>query len=179
MNRLNVIGLLLSMVVASTAAAAPPKVYLNEHIGFNVKGFKYTQNAFPCEVDKNLVASLLEQGKQQKIPLEAAGTADKLRNGVIPVIAVDIEQLALGKEGFNYSRSKNNSLPMIQATAAVFKGKELVTSKHTCAFATLNEFTPSSSVLDLGTTTTVCMAMQKCVKDLSKDIMSWAASELK
>ncbi|RZA04369.1 MAG: hypothetical protein EOO68_08410 [Moraxellaceae bacterium] len=179
MNRFSVTGFLVSMVLAANALAAPPKVYLNENVGFNVKGFKYAQKAFPCEVDKKLIVSLLDQGKKQNIPMELAGTAEKLRNGTIPVIAVDIEQLALGKEGFNYSHSKNNSLPMIQATAAIIKGKDVITSKHTCAFATLNEFTPATSVLDLGTTTTVCRAMRKCVGDLGKDIMTWASSELK
>ena len=43
--------------------------------------------------------------------MELAGTPEKLRNGAIPVIAVDIEQLALGKEGFNYTRSKTIACP--------------------------------------------------------------------
>jgi hypothetical protein len=179
MNRLKVLGLLVGISMASTAGAAPFKVYLNEHVGFNVKGFKYNQKEFPCDIEKNLVAGLVEQGEKQKVPLEVVGTADKLRNGVIPVIAVDIEQLVLGKEGHNYGKHKKNNLPMIQATAAVIKGNDLITAKHTCAFATLSEFTPSSSVMDLGTTTTVCKAIHRCVKDLSKDIMTWASSELK
>ncbi|MFO1368870.1 MAG: hypothetical protein U1F46_07740 [Marinagarivorans sp.] len=179
MNRVMVMSFLLGIVWAPWAAAAPSKVYLNENVGFNVKGYKYTQKTFPCEVDKKLMVSMLDQGKKQNIPMELAGTPEKLRNGAIPVIAVDIEQLALGKEGFNYTRSKNNSLPMIQATAAIITGGNMVSSKHTCAFATLNEFTPASSVLDLGTSTTVCRAMSKCATDLGKDIMTWAGSELK
>jgi hypothetical protein len=179
MKCLRFVGFLFCMVAAITAAAGGPKVYINEHIGFNVEGFKYAQKTFPCDIDKNLVAGLLEQGQKLNIPVEAVGTADKLRNGVIPIIAVDIDQLALGKKGFNYGKQKDRSLPMIQATAAVIKGDNLVTSKHTCAFATLNEFTPSSNVLDMGTTTTVCKAMRRCVGDLSKDIMTWASTELK
>lgn len=179
MNRLAVSVFWLCMFGAPWVAAAPAKVYLNENVGFNVKGFKYTQKAFPCEVDKKLMVSMLDQGKKQNIPMELAGTPDKLRNGTIPVIAVDIEQLALGKEGFNYTRSKNNSLPMIQATAAIITGGNLVSSKHTCAFAALNDFTPASSVLDLGTSTTVCKAIRKCATDLGKDIMTWVGEELK
>jgi hypothetical protein len=179
MNRLAVVNLLVCLGWASGVAAAPAKVYLNESVGFNVKGYKYTQKTFPCEVDKKLIVSLLDQGKKQNLPMELVGTPEKLRNGTIPVLAVDIEQLALGKEGFNFSRSKNNSLPMIKATAAIITGGNVVSSKHTCAFATLSEFTPASSVLDLGTATTVCRAMRKCVGDLGKDIMTWAESELK
>lgn len=179
MNRFKSVGFLFCMLVTTAVAAAEPKVYINENIGFNVEGFKYSQKAFPCDIDKNLVAGLVDQGQKLNIPVEAVRTADKLRNGVIPVIAVDIDQLALGKAGFNYGKQKDRSLPMIQVTAAVIKGKDLVTSKHTCAFATLNDFTPSSSLLDMGTTTTVCKAVRKCVGDLSKDIMTWASSELK
>ncbi len=179
MNRLVGVTFFLCLTWATQVAAAPGKVYLNEKVGFNVKGYKYSQKKFPCEVDVKLVVSLLDQGKKQNIPMELVGTPEKLRNGVIPVLAVDVEQLALGKEGFNYSRSKNNSLPMIQVTAAIISGGNLVSSKHTCAFASLNDFTPSSSVLDLGTSTTVCGALRKCAGDLGKDIMTWAGSELK
>lgn len=179
MNRLVVVGFFACVVSGWAAAKAPGKVYLNENVGFNVKGYKYAQKSFPCEVDKKLIVSLLDQGKKQNLPMDLVGTPEKLRNGTIPVLAVDIEQLALGKEGFNFSRSKNNSLPMIQVTAAIITGGNVVSSKHTCAFATLNEFTPSSNILDLGTTTTVCRAIRKCVGDLGKDIMTWAESELK
>lgn len=164
---------------SSVAYAEPSKVYLNQNLGFNIEGFKYTQKSLPCEIPKHFVRGLMDQAKKQQIPMEAVGTAEKVRNGVIPVVAIDIEQLALGKPGFNYSKQKDRALPMIQATAAIVRGKDVVTSKHTCAFATLNEFSASSSVLDLGSNTTVCGAIRRCVGDLSKDIMTWVSSELK
>lgn len=84
MNRLVVVSCLLCMVWGPWVTAAPNKVYLNENVGFNVKGYKYTQKEFPCEVDKKLMVSMLDQGKKQNIPMELAGTPEKLRNGTIP-----------------------------------------------------------------------------------------------
>jgi hypothetical protein len=92
---------------------------------------------------------------------------------------MDVEQLVLGGEEHTYGTETHSTLPKVQVTAAVIKGKDMVTAKHTCAIATLREFTPSSSVLDLGTTTTVCAATRKCLKDLSKDIVDWVAPQLK
>ncbi|MCR6652037.1 MAG: hypothetical protein NVV73_11320 [Cellvibrionaceae bacterium] len=170
-------ALALSAVVCQ-AAAEPPQAYINENFGFNVKGYSYNQSEFPCDIDKNLVALLLERGNKQGLRLEAARTADKLRNGTIPVIAIDVEQLVLGSKEHTYGAEPHSTLPKVQVTAAVIKGHELVTAKHTCAIATLNQLTPSSNVLDLGTSSTVCSVTRRCLRDLSKDIIDWAAPQL-
>lgn len=179
MRCLRFIVIVMSSLSGIAAYAEPSKVYLNQNLGFNIEGFKYTQKTLPCDIPKHFVRGLMDQAHKQKIPMEAVGTAEKVRNGVIPVLAIDIEQLALGKPGYNYSKQKDRGLPMIQTTAAVVRGKDVVTSKHTCAYATLNEFSTSSSVLDLGSNTTVCGAIRRCIGDLSKDIMTWVSSELK
>ena len=62
------------------------------------------------------------------------------------MIAVDIEQLAWAR-GFNYTRSKTIACRWIQATAAIITGGNMSAQNRTCAFATLNEFTPASGVL--------------------------------
>lgn len=160
------------------AAAEQPQAYINQNLGFNVPGYKYSQAEFPCDIDKNLVALLLEGGKKAGIRMEATKTADKIRNGVIPVVAIDIEQLVLGSKEHTYGTETHSTLPKVQVTAAVIKGDELVTAKHTCAIATLNELTPSSSVLDLGTSSSVCSVTRKCLRDLSKDIIEWVAPQL-
>ena len=77
------------------------------------------------------------------------------------------------KKAFNYTRSKTIVLPMIQTTAAIIAGSNMVSKTH-LRLAALNEFTPASSVLDLGTSTTVCRAMSKVPTDPGKDIMTWA-----
>jgi hypothetical protein len=175
-------ALLTSTLLAALAANAlaqtsgAPQAYINENLGFNVEGYKYSQTQFPCDIDKHLVANIIEQGKKRGLRLEAAGTADKIRNGVIPVIAMDVEQLVLGDREFG-TRSRTN-LPKVQVTAAVIKGDELVTAKHTCAIATLNRLTPSTDVMDMGTAATVCSATRKCLKDLGKDIVQWVAPQL-
>jgi hypothetical protein len=179
MNHLMLIVFLLCVSMVSVADDSKPLVYLNKNIGFNALGFKYNQKSFPCDIDKSLITGLVEQSKKRKIPLEVIGTREKVRNGTIPVLSVDVEQLVLAKKGHNYGTKKNGSLPMIRTTAAILKGKNLITTKNICTFANLREFTPSSDVLDLGTTTTVCQALRRCAKDLSKDIMTWTVTELK
>src|SRR5688572_10412230 len=43
-------------LIALSAEPAPlddkaPLVYINQNIGFNVKGYKYKQSEFPCDID--------------------------------------------------------------------------------------------------------------------------------
>lgn len=153
-------------------------VYVNKNIGFNVTGFKYKQSEFPCNIDKVMVSNLVDRARTQGLRFEPVGTAAKIHNGVIPVLAIDVEQLALGKE-YKFGTKQESDLPKVQITAALFKGKNMVTAKHTCAIMSLNEFTPSSNVLDLGSNgVTVCEATQKCLKDLSKDVVEWVQPQL-
>lgn len=172
---------LLAMAdVEPQPGANAPLVYVNKNLGFNVKGYKYKQSEFPCDIDSVLVTNLIEQAKNDGIRLESIGTADKINNGVVPVLAIDIEQLVLGDEK-QFGTKQQSSLPKVQITAALVKGKNnIVTAKHTCAIATLNEFSPSSNVLDLGSNgVTVCGATRKCLKDLSKDVVEWIAPQVK
>lgn len=161
--------------------ANAPLVYVNQNLGFNVKGYKYKQSEFPCDIDKVLVSNLVEQAHDDGIRLEPVGTADKILNGTIPVLAIDIEKLVLGDEKRQFGTRQSSKLPKVQVTVALIKGKdEMITAKHTCAIMTLNEFTPSTNVLDLGGAgTTVCAATRKCLRDLSKDVIDWMAPQLK
>jgi hypothetical protein len=172
----------LSAVAATEPplGAKAPLVYVNQNLGFNVKGYKYKQSEFPCNIDKVLVENLVEQAHSDGIRLEPVSTVAKIRNGVVPVLAIDIEQLVLGREGRQFGTKQESNLPKVQVTAALVKNKDtIVTAKHTCAIMTLNEFTPSSDVLDMGSNgVTVCAATRKCLKDLSKDVMEWVTPQL-
>ncbi|MEN0036218.1 MAG: hypothetical protein AAGC78_04090 [Cellvibrio sp.] len=174
-----------SLLATAQSEPAPlganaPLVYVNQNIGFNVKGYKYKQSEFPCEIDKVLVSNLVERAQGGGIRLEAVATADKIRNGVIPVLAIDIEQLVLGGQDRQFGVKQTMSLPKVQVTAALIKGEEMITAKHTCAIVTLNEFTPSSNVMDLGNTgTTVCSATRKCLRDLSNDVVEWMSPQVR
>lgn len=169
---------LLAGNINAWAGEQDPKVYINQHLGFNVPGYKYTQSEMPCDIDKKLVEYLITDGRKSSLSMESVSTAEKIRNGVIPVLAMDIEQLVLSKD-FRFGDRSDHPLPKVQITAAIIKGKEMETAKHTCAIATLNEFTPNSNILDLGTTISVCGATHKCLKDLSKDIIEWVAPQVK
>ena len=159
--------------------AKAPLVYVNQNLGFNVKGFKYKQSEFPCNIDKVLVENLVEQAKADGIRMEPVATADKIRNGVVPVLLIDVEQLVLGQD-HQFGTKRDSNLPKVQITAALMKGKSsMVTAKHTCAIMNLNEFTPSTNVLDLGSNgVTVCSATRKCLQDLSKDVVQWVEPQL-
>ncbi len=183
-------SLFLSVFVCPLFAVAAPEsaprdekvplVYINKNIGFNVKGYNYKQSEFPCNIDKILVKNIVEQAKQDGIQIEPVGTTDKILNGVIPVVAIDIEQLVLGSEERQFGTKQSNPLPKVQVTVALIKGAEdMVTAKHTCAIMTLNEFTPSTNVLDLGNGVTVCSATRKCLRDLSKDVVEWVSPQVK
>jgi len=184
--------LALALLFPGLALAAPeplpqlsanaPLVYINKNIGFNVKGYKYAQAEYPCEIDKTLVTNLIERAQVEGIRLESIGTRDKILNGVVPVLAIDIEQLVLGSEKERqFGTKRDSNLPKVQITAALVKGKNnIVTAKHTCAIMSLNEFTPSSSVLDLGSNgVTMCSATRKCLQDLSRDVVEWIEPQIK
>lgn len=182
---LPILALTFPMLLLAASESAPlsdkaPLVYINQNIGFNVEGYKYKQTEFPCDIDKVLVSHLVEQARNDGIRLEPVGSTDKILNGVVPVVAIDIEQLVLGDGERQFGTKQNNPLPKVQVTVALIKGKnDMVTAKHTCAIMTLNEFTPSTNVLDLGTSTTLCSATRKCLKDLSKDVVAWVSPQVK
>lgn len=160
------------------SANARPDIYLNQNLGFNIEGFKYTQNEFPCDLDKTLVENLVEMGAQQRLNIEATDSAAKVRNGTIPVIAIDIEQLVMGEKLKLGTKTRSN-LPKVQVVVALIKGERYEEAKHSCTIATLNQFTPSSNVLDLGSSATLCSATKKCLRDLSKDIIQWVKPQIK
>lgn len=174
------ITLLGVYLLTSVGAANPlkPRVYVNQNFGFNVPGYKYAQEEFPCDIDKKLVDLLIKDSAKSDIDMQAVSTADKVNNGTIPVLLIDIEQLALGKD-YSFGTKATDDLPKVQVTAGIIKGDDIQTAKHTCAIATLNELTPSSDVLDLGVYMSVCSATQKCLQDLSKDIVEWVSPQVK
>lgn len=168
--------------VASFAQSgdAKPDIYLNQNLGFNVEGYNYSQSEFPCEIDTTLVSKIIERAASKGIRMEAAGTADKLLSGEVPVLAIDVEALALGKD-FTFGTDARSNLPSVKVTAGLIDANlpgGVVTAKHSCAIATLNQLTPSSNVMDLGTTHTVCSAAHKCLNDLSNDIVEWVRPQL-
>lgn len=162
------------------ASEQKPHVYLNENIGFNVEGYKYKQAALPCEVDVNLAKLVLKKANKSGLNMEGVTSAKKVRNGTIPVLLIDIEQLSL-RQGETYGKSKNFNLPKIQVTAAVLKGTDLQTAKHTCAMTSKDNFTmPTDNItLNSPASTQTCAIAKKCLKDLSKDIVEWLKPQVK
>lgn len=177
--------LLISLCALTTSTNAnekSPLVYINKHIGFNIEGYQYDQPALPCEVDKQLVELLEKRGNQSNLAMEVVESKEKVKNGTVPVVLVDIEQLVLS-ENHNYGTDTNYNLPKIQITAGLLQGSDVQTAKHTCVIAT------TSSPISLPTdkivfdhpaaTNEVCMRAQACIDDLSKDVIEWVKPQIK
>lgn len=171
------LALVFPMLALADGTGNKSLVYINKNIGFNVPGYNYAQKEYPCDIDTVLVNDLIKKADKKGIQLEAVSTLEKINNGIVPVLAIDIEQLVLGDKKFG--TKQDSKLPKVQITAALIKGKnDMITTKHTCAIMTLNELTPVSNVLDLGTNATVCSATRKCLKDLSADVIEWIKPQI-
>lgn len=175
---LSLMSLFLSTVCFAQGKA---DIYLNKNLGFNVEGFNYAQDKLPCDIDTALVDKIIERAQAKGLAMEAVGTADKIQNGEIPVLAIDIEGLALGSKEYTFGMKTTSNLPAVRVTVGLLNAaspNSVNTAKHGCAIATLNELTPSSSVLDMGTAHTICSATYKCLNDLSNDIVQWVLPQL-
>ncbi len=166
------------------SAINAPTILLNKGIGFNVKGFKYDQSSFPCDIDKMLVKKLVEQGFSKNVNVETTADLDKIINAEVPVLAIDVETLSLGSKGPKYGTKRDSPLPSVTVTAALIINQSkdgFVTAKHSCAIMTLSQLSPSmtDNVLDLGTDgVTVCSATHQCLTDLSQDIIEWVKPQI-
>lgn len=162
------------------AKESEPLVYINKDIGFNVEGYDYKQPALPCDVDKNLVNLLVKRSQKSHINMVAVEGKEKVQNGTVPVVLIDIEQLVLD-ESHNYGKSTNSNLPKIQITAGILNGKDIQTTKHTCAIATTssNLLMTTDKVVYHRPVGDICTEAKKCLEDLSKDVVEWLKPQVK
>ena len=174
-------ALACGLSVSTLAEPGQHHIYLNKNLGFNVEGYNYTQAEFPCDLDKVLVEQIVRRGKSKGLNIEAVTSADKLKSGDRPVLAIDIDALALN-ENVAFGTRTHSNLPSVRITTALIKDQSpngFTTARHSCAIATLNELTPSTNVLDLGTYgQTVCSVTHRCLRDLSRDIVQWVGPQL-
>lgn len=175
------LALTVGLSAPTLAESNPRHIYLNENLGFNVEGYNYTQAEFPCDLDKVLVEQIVRRGKRQGLTIEPVTAAEILKNAERPVLAIDIDALVLN-ENFAFGTRSHSNLPSVRITAALIRDQSpegFTTAKHSCAIATLNELTPSSSVLDMGTYgKTVCSVTHRCLRDLGRDIVQWVEPQL-
>lgn len=165
--------------VASLAKATETTVYLNKNVGFNVEGYVYDQPALPCDVDINLIDQIVKEGSKANLKIDVVGTKEKIKNGIIPVVLLDIEQLSL-RQAAAYGVSKNFNLSKIKVNAAILKGDNLVTANHSCAITSQDKFTmPTDKILLNHPEVEICAEAQKCLEDLSKDVIDWVKPQVK
>ena len=168
--------------LAGQGDASEPQILINKNIGFNVKGFNYKQSEFPCDIDKVLVESIVKRGERSGLRVRPVGTASEVRNKDIPVLAIDVERLTLGSKEHSYGTRNVGSLPSVSVIAALVDKslpEGFISAKHSCAILTLQEFTDTSDILDMGAYgVTMCSATHKCLGDLSKDIVEWVGASV-
>lgn len=177
---------LLCAIGASSGAWAEseaPLIYINENLGFHVEGYNYSQSEFPCDLDKSLVEQIIQRGAKENLRIEPVNTKEKLRNGRIPVLAIDIESLILGSEEFTFGTRSESKMPHVGVTAALIAEhlpEGFSAAEHSCSILTPNDLVPSSSVLDMGTYGhTVCSVIRtKCLNRLSNDIVQWVLPQV-
>jgi hypothetical protein len=153
-----------------------PLVYVNESLGFDIPGFKYDQTLIPCKIEPYIIESLIASGAEKNLRIEGVRTEQKIYNTVgVPVLAIDITDLVLAGKNKKIGTKSETDLPRIQVKTALIDRKKnsIVEANHSCAVLQLNEFTPSSNILDLGTNKTVCSAARECIDRLSKDVINW------
>lgn len=177
---LAIFSVILAVPTAALHAAEQrgrPDLYLNPTLGFNIEGYSYSQSEFPCQIDSVLVSEIRDYAEKQGLDVRISVTESELERAAVPILAIDIEALSLGKD-FSFGTEARSNLPSVHVVAALI-GKQFaegyITAEHSCSIATLNELTPSSNVLDLGTYgVTVCSATHKCLNKLARDIVDWA-----
>lgn len=161
------------------ASESKPVVYVNQNMGFNIEGYQYNQPALPCDVDKRLAELLVKKGEKANLDIQAINSKEKIENGSIPVVLIDFEQLTL-TESHNYGNDANFNLPKIQITAGLLKNEDLQTAKHTCAIAFSSPSSLKSDIVKFDNPgVSICTEAQKCLEDLSTDVVDWLKPQIK
>lgn len=171
---------LCTFTASVSAMDKSSSVYINKGIGFNIEGYNYEQPALPCDVDKKLVELVIAKGNKANLNIEAVETEEKIKNGIVPVVLIDIDELALSKD-HNYGVGANHLLPKIKITAGVLKGEDLQTAKHTCVVArTEHNSTMQGDIVKYNNmNVSMCSEVQKCLEGLSKDVVEWLEPQVR
>lgn len=164
---------LLSVYSAAVFAnVAEARYYLNPHVGFDVEGFNYQQKQFPCRADSVLIERFEKRAGEYGIVFDTLHKPAKPLHNYQPLIAIDVTELVL-TDDVAYGKNPQHPLPKMAINLAIVNGDDRVISKQSCAISSLSEFTSSSDILDMGTVTTVCGALERCIGRLAKDSLQW------
>lgn len=173
-SKLALLASILLMAACSstpTANGSAKTVYINENVGFAVKGYSYKQDGLVCDIDNYLVGVMVDKAASKNINLIRVKTASQ--DG--PLLALDIESLELGQNKRSYIG--NNAVdPEIGVAVGLLIGgltPGLTTiSYHCVAFSdqiALNDSVGGSSN---------CSNLNKCARRVSADIVDWLAPQL-
>ncbi len=186
LKKLSLLVFTVSCLLPTLAAAgSKPKVLLNQDIGFAVKGYKYDQESFPCNIETMLVERIVKDGKRSDIDIEPVSLAN-LPPSDSPILAIDIQRMSLGSKEHAYGvkNKRVSRLPSIGVQVALVSGQgsdaTVLTAKHSCAFVNFNQLNPTiTSVLEIGAPgLSICDVTRKCLIELSDDIVDWLEPQL-
>lgn len=171
------IGVLASLLLVaacsstSTVSGNAKTVYINENVGFAVKGYSYEQDGLVCDIDKYLVTALVDKAAAKNINL----VRTKVVSQQGPLLALDIESLVLGQNERAYIGNNAVEPKIGVAAGLLIKGRapELTAISQQCV-----AFSDQMALSNAAAGGSNCSSLNKCARRMSGDIIDWLAPQI-
>lgn len=156
---------------APTLKSNAKTVYINENVGFAVKGYSYKQDGLVCDIDNYLVSALIDKAAAQNINLVRVKTATQQG----PLLALDIESLVLGQNQREYIGNNAVEPEIGVAAGLIIKSRvpELTSISQQCV-----AFSDQMAISNVAGGNSNCSSLNRCVRRVSGDIIDWLAPQL-
>lgn len=171
------LGVLTSVLLVAACSSAPTvngdakTVFINENVGFAVKGYSYEQDGLVCDIDNYLINTLVDRAAEKNINLVRVKTA--AQQG--PLLALDIESLVIGQNKRDYVGNNAVEPEIGVAAGLLVKGRapELTTISHQCV-----AFSDQVALSNTAGGSSNCSNLNKCARRMSGDIIDWLAPQI-
>lgn len=173
-SKMAVLASILLMAACSSTATMngnAKTVYINENVGFAVKGYSYKQDGLVCDIDNYLIDAMVDKAAAQNINLVRVKTVSQ--NG--PLLALDIESLVLGQNKRTYIGNNAVEPEVGVAAGLLIEGRtpELTTISHQCV-----AFSDQMALNNSAGGSSNCSSLNKCARRVSADIVDWLAPQI-
>lgn len=168
-SKLALLASILLMAACSstpTANGSAKTVYINENVGFAVKGYSYKQDGLVCDIDNYLVGAMVDKAASKNINLIRVKTASQ--DG--PLLALDIDALVLGQSA---GAAVEPEISIKAGLLVEGRSPELTTTGHQCV-----AFSDQMALENLAGGRSNCSNLNKCARRVSADIVDWLAPQL-
>lgn len=171
------LAVLVSVLLVTACSGTPTvngdakTVYINENVGFAVKGYSYKQDGLVCDIDNYLVNALVDKAAAKNIKLVRVKTASQQG----PLLALDIESLVLGQNKREYIGNNAVEPEIGVAAGLLVKGRspELTTISHQCV-----AFSDQMALSNAAAGSSNCSSLNKCARRVSGDIVDWVVPQI-